>query len=91
MNKEEANSKMKDSNLRWHHRLNGHLFKQIPRDSGGQESLVSWSSRGGKESDTTQRLNNNKGMGDTRGVAGPGDHSAVPCEPCWWFSPQPVP
>ena len=65
MNKEEANSKMIDSNLRWHHRLNRHEFKQIPRDSGGQESLVSWSSRGREESDTTYRLNSNKGMGDT--------------------------
>lgn len=30
-------------------------------------------------------------MEDTRGVTGPGEHSTVPREPCWWFSPQLVP
>ena len=71
MNKEKANSKRIDSNLRWHHRVNGHEFKQIPRDSGGQESLVSWSSWGRKESDMTQRLNSSKVIRDTRSVNGP--------------------
>ena len=44
----------------WHHRLNGHEFKQAPGDGDGQESLVCCSLWGQKESDTTGQLNNNK-------------------------------
>ena len=44
--------------VRWHHRLNGNEFEQIQGDSEGQESLVCFSSRGCKESDMTQQLNN---------------------------------
>ena len=29
-----------DEMVRWHHQLSGHEFEQIPRDSGGQRSLV---------------------------------------------------
>ena len=43
----------------WHHRLNGHGFEQIPGDGDGQGSLACCSSWGRKESDTTERLNNN--------------------------------
>ena len=43
----------------WHHRLNGHEFKQTPGDSENQGSLASCSSLGLKESDRTQQLNNN--------------------------------
>ena len=46
----------KDEMVRWHHQFNGHEFEQIPGDSEGQGSL----SQGHKESDTTERLNNNK-------------------------------
>ena len=42
----------------WHHRLNGHEFEQDPGDSEGQGSLGCCSPWGGKELDTTQRLNN---------------------------------
>ena len=42
----------------WHHRLNGHGFKQTPEESG-QGSLACCSPWGHKESDTTERLNNN--------------------------------
>ena len=44
--------------VRWHYRLNGCEFEQTPGDSG-QASLLycyPWSC---KESDTTERLNNN--------------------------------
>ena len=41
----------------WHHRLNGHEL----RDSDGQGSLVCCSPWGCKESDTTERVSNNKG------------------------------
>ena len=47
--------------VRWYHRLNGHEFEQAPGDSEGQESLSRCSPWGGKESDTTDRLNNNSG------------------------------
>ena len=37
----------------WHHRLNGHGFKQTPEDSEEQGSLVCCSPWGCKESDMT--------------------------------------
>ena len=37
----------------WHHRLNGHEFKQTPRDGDGQGSLACCSPWGHKESDMT--------------------------------------
>ena len=42
-----------------HHQLNGREFEQSLGDSEGQGSLECCSSRGRKESDTTERLNNN--------------------------------
>ena len=42
----------------WHHRLNGHGFEQAP-GVGGRGSLACCSPQGRKESDTTERLNNN--------------------------------
>ena len=44
----------------WHHRLNGHEFEKTPGDGEGQGSLVCCSPWGHKESDMTERLNNNK-------------------------------
>ena len=44
----------------WHHRLNGHEFEQTPGDGEGQGSLACCSPWGHKESDTTERQNNNK-------------------------------
>ena len=44
----------------WHHRLNGHEFEQTLGDDEGQGSLACCSPWGQKESDTTERLNNNK-------------------------------
>ena len=41
----------------WHHQLNGHEFEQNLGDSEGQGSLVCYSPRGCKESDTTEQLN----------------------------------
>ena len=43
----------------WHHQLNGHEFEQPLGDGEGHGSLVSCSPWGRKESDTTERLNNN--------------------------------
>ena len=41
----------------WHHRLDGHEFKQASAVGDGQRSLVQCSSLGSKESDMTGPLN----------------------------------
>ena len=41
----------------WHHRLDGHEFEYARRVDDGQGSLVCCSPWGGKELDTTERLN----------------------------------
>ena len=41
----------------WHHRLRGHEFEQVLGDGEGQGGCTRW---GCKESDMTERLNNNK-------------------------------
>ena len=48
-----------DEMVGWHHRLNGHEFEQAPGDGDGQGSLACCSPWGHKESDMTERLNNN--------------------------------
>ena len=47
----------------WHHRLNGYEFEQTPGDGGGQGSLSCFSPWGRKESDMTERVNNNSNTG----------------------------
>ena len=47
-----------------HHRFNGHESEQAPGDGEGQGSLVGCSPWGRKESDITERLNNDKGTSD---------------------------
>ena len=49
-----------DEMVGWHHRLNGHEFERAPGDGDGQGSLACYNPWGHKESDTTERLNNNK-------------------------------
>ena len=51
-----------DEMVGWHHRLNGHEFEQAPGDGEGQRSLACCSPWGHKESDTTERLNNNNSL-----------------------------
>ena len=48
-----------DEIVGWHHRFNGHEFKQTQGDSEGPGSLVCCSPWGHKESDVTEQLNNN--------------------------------
>ena len=48
-----------DEVVGWHHRLNGHEFEQAPEVGDGQGGLACCSAWGHKESNTTQRLNNN--------------------------------
>ena len=49
----------------WYHGLNGHEFEQTPGDNEGQGSLTCCSSWVHKESDMTQRLNNNNDNNNT--------------------------
>ena len=49
-----------DEMVGWHHRLNGREFEQTLGDNEGQGNLAGCSPWGHKESDTTERLNNNK-------------------------------
>ena len=49
-----------DEKVGWHHQLHGHEFEQAPGDGEGQGSLACCSPWGHKESDMTDRLNNNK-------------------------------
>ena len=49
-----------DEMVGWYQRLNGHEFEQTPGDGKAQGSLPCSSPWGRKESDTTERLNNNK-------------------------------
>ena len=46
-----------DQMVGWHHRHDGHAFKQTPGDS---EGLVCCHSRGHRESDMTEQLNKGK-------------------------------
>ena len=48
-----------DEMVGWHHRLNGHEFEQVLGDTEEQGGLACCSRCSCKESDTTQRLNNN--------------------------------
>ena len=49
-----------DEMVGWHHGLDRHEFEQAPGVGDGQGSLACCSPWGLKESDTTERLNNNK-------------------------------
>ena len=48
-----------DEMLGWHHQLNGHGFEQAPGDGEEEGSPVCCGAWGRKESDMTERLNNN--------------------------------
>ena len=48
-----------DEIVGWHHQLNGREFEQASGDGKEQGSLACCSPWGHKESDTTERLNNN--------------------------------
>ena len=50
-----------DEMVGWHHRLDGLEFEQALGVGDGQGGLVCCSPWGPKESDTTERLNNNNG------------------------------
>ena len=58
--RQEEKGTTEDEMAGWHHRLNGHEFEQAPGDGEGQGSLACCSLWGPKESDITERLNNNR-------------------------------
>ena len=51
-----------DEMVGWHHQFNGHELGQTLGDSVGHGNLACCSPWGHKESDTTERLNNNKDL-----------------------------
>ena len=57
----EENGMTEDETVGWHHLLNEHEFEQALGDGEGLESLTCCSPWGPKESEMTERLNNNNG------------------------------
>ena len=55
--RQEEKGTTKDEMAGWHHRLDGHEFKQAPGVGDGQGGLVCHSPWGCKESDMTEQLN----------------------------------
>ena len=56
--RQEEKGSTEDEIVGWNHRLDGHEFEQAPGLGEGQGSLVCCSPWGCKESDMTERLNN---------------------------------
>ena len=54
---QEEKGMTEDEMVGWHHRLNGHEFKQAPGDGDGQGNLACCSPCGHKASDMTEWLN----------------------------------
>ena len=63
LGKVEEKGTTEDEMVVWHHQLDGHEFEQTLEDGEGQESLLCCSPWAHKESDMTERLNNNKKYG----------------------------
>ena len=57
--RQEEKGMTEDEMVGWHYLLNAYEFEQALRDDEGQESLVCWGLWGCKESDITERMNNN--------------------------------
>ena len=55
--RQEEKAMTEDEMAGWHHRLDGHEFKQAPRVGDGQGSLVHCSPWGHKDLDMTEQLN----------------------------------
>ena len=56
---QEEKGMTEDEVVGWHHWLNRHEFEKTPGDCEGQGSLACCNPQGHKESDITERLNNN--------------------------------
>ena len=61
---QEEKGMTEDEMIGWHHWFNGHEFEQAVGDGEGQGGLACCSPQGCKESDTTERLNNNHKRGN---------------------------
>ena len=59
-----------DEMVGWHHQLYGHGFEQALGVGDGQGSLACCSPWGHRESDMTERLNNNTGRTQQRRIFG---------------------
>ena len=57
--RQEEKGMTEDEMVGWHHCFKGHEFEQAPGDGEGQGSLACCKPWGCKESDMTERLNNN--------------------------------
>ena len=64
--RQEEKRMTEDEMVGWHHRPNRHEFEQTLGDGEGQGSLACCSPWGRKESDMTERLNNNNPIFKTR-------------------------
>ena len=64
--RQEEKRMTEDEMVGWHHRPNRHEFEQTLGDGEGQGSLACCSPWGHKESDMTERLNNNNPIFKTR-------------------------
>ena len=62
---QEEKGETEDERVGLHHLLNGHEFEQTSGDIERQGTLVCCTPQGGKESDTTEQLNNNVGSYST--------------------------
>ena len=62
-----------DEMVGWHDQLNAHEFEQVLGDGEGQGSLVCCSPWGCKESDLTERLNDNHKITKLLGYNSPGE------------------
>ena len=62
---QEEKGMTEDEMVGWHYPHNGHEFEQTSEDSEGRGSLVCCSPQRCKESDMTERLNNNKNSHST--------------------------
>ena len=62
---QEEKGMTEDEMVGWHHWLSGHEFEQTLGDIEGQGSLACCSPWGRRESDMTERLNNNNNKGTT--------------------------
>ena len=66
-----------DEMVGWHHRFNEHEFEQVPGDDKGQGSLACCSPWSCKESDMTERLNENNSEHNTHSLALPRQSSGL--------------
>ena len=57
--RQEKKATTENEMVGWHHGLDGLVFEQALGDGEGQGNLACCSSRGHKESDVTEQLNNN--------------------------------